>query len=133
MPPEVKNPTLDQNKQKNDRQTNPDENTEDDDVIVTGTSYATATKKNIGSQRNAPKTAYIGKTVRFTNRDNFQNKPKSNRKQQNQLPPIQGSLNQPKYKTPNPYPYPQQETTYRNNRRPDQEGNQYPEYPSNQT
>lgn len=60
MPPKVKNPMLDQNKQKNDRQTNPDENTEDDDVIVTGTSYATATTKNIGSQRDAPKTTYIG-------------------------------------------------------------------------
>ncbi|MEW8547357.1 MAG: hypothetical protein AB2693_27935, partial [Candidatus Thiodiazotropha sp.] len=133
MPPKIKESTQEQNQQTNDRQTNQDKNTEDDDVIVTGTSYAAAAKKNINSQKDSLKTTYIGKNVRFTNRNNFQNKPQLNKKQLNQTLPIQGSLNQPYYKNPNLYPYPQQRTTYRNRRRADQEINQYPAYQSNQT
>ena len=49
MPPKIKSPGNDQMQEAS----NADDTTEDSDVIVTGTSYAAATKRNIDSRRDA--------------------------------------------------------------------------------
>ena len=92
MQPKVKRPGKDQMQEAS----NADDTTEKSDVIVTGTSYAAATKKNI-DRRMDPQTTFIDKNVRFTNKAKFQSKHGINRNQPKQTFPMQGSLNRPDY------------------------------------
>lgn len=82
----------------------------DDVVIVTGTSYADATKKRLNNTSARPN---AGKNVRITEKTKFQNKSPSNFKSPPQTIPNQGSRNPPINTA-------QQEMLYRYNKQPEQ-------------
>ena len=109
-------PKVREEKQTSERQPNLSKIGDDDDVIVTGTSYADATRKNTVDARDNTNTTFIGKNVRFSNNNNTRNK-RSNPKPQTQFFPGQGSQNQAaNLNRPKPnYPY-------INTRRPGQQG-----------
>ena len=85
----------------------------DDDVIVTGSSYANATKRNQGNGRNFQGTTCIGKNVQFGNKNVSKNKPAFGQKQPKQPNPVQNSQNKPPNKKP-----PRQNMPNNNDRRP---------------
>ena len=68
---------------------------EDDAVIVTGSSYANATKRNQGNGRNFQGTTYIGKNVQFGNKNVSKNNSAFGQKQPKQPNPVQNSQNKP--------------------------------------
>ena len=109
-------PKVREEKQTSERQPNLSEIGDDDDVIVTGTSYADATRKNTVDARDNTNTTFIGKNVRFSNNNNTRNK-RSNPKPETHFFPGQGSQNQAaNLNRPKPnYPY-------INTRRPGQQG-----------
>ena len=95
-------------------------------IIVTGTSYADATKNITDNPRKIPKTTFIGKNVRFPNGNNAQTK-QSKPKPQNPNFPGHGSHNQ----APNPNA-PQPNLQYQNTRRPEQQEYHYYDYKPSQ-
>ena len=106
-----------QDKQPSERQPEISEETgEDDDVIVTGTSYADATRRKAFDSQNVTNTTFIGKNVRFSNSNNTRYK-QPNPKPQSQYFPGQGSQNQAAYSY-----IPKQNFPYLNSRRPGQLG-----------
>ena len=60
-------PKVREEKQTSERQPDLSEIGDDDNIIVTGTSYADATRKNTVDSRDNTNTTFIGKNVRFSN------------------------------------------------------------------
>ena len=75
---------------------------EDEDVIVTGVSYADATRTKTQQSRDTNGTTYIGKNVRFSN-NTSQNKQPNQKPKQYYMYPGQGRQYSPSYpNAPNP-------------------------------